>query len=79
SAAVAAARRARGRFPERERRPAGPRGYDDPRDYDDRPSYDDPRDYDDRRNYDDSRATVTDPRGARLPGEGGGWDTEVIR
>ncbi|MER6811128.1 hypothetical protein ABT299_17810 [Spirillospora sp. NPDC000708] len=97
AAAAAAARRARGRFPERDPRAAVPRGYDDRLGYDDRPGYDDdPRGYDDPRGVDDlrgmddprvtgplggrdSRSTVTDPRGVPLPGEGGGWDTEVIR
>ncbi|WP_433138571.1 hypothetical protein ACQPZ8_37100 [Actinomadura nitritigenes] len=109
AAAAAAARRARGRFPERDPRAAVPRGYADRLGYDDRPGYDDdPRGYDDPRGVDDlrgiddlrgvddprrmddprvtgplggrdSRSTVTDPRGVPLPGEGGGWDTEVIR
>ncbi|WP_433238170.1 hypothetical protein [Actinomadura nitritigenes] len=109
AAAAAAARRARGRFPERDPRAAVPRGYADRLGYDDRPGYDDdPRGYDDPRGLDDlrgiddlrgvddprrmddprvtgplggrdSRSTVTDPRGVPLPGEGGGWDTEVIR
>ncbi|MBO2461824.1 hypothetical protein [Actinomadura violacea] len=122
AAAAAAARRARGRFPDHDPRPAAPYGHDAPRRYDDDPrAYDDPRGTDDLRNLDDprgyddaprgmddtrrlddarmrdgarrmddpraggglggrdSRATVTDPRGVPLPGEGGGWDTEVIR
>ncbi|GAA0242631.1 hypothetical protein GCM10009527_044150 [Actinomadura nitritigenes] len=57
---------------------------DDLRGVDDLRGADDPRRMDDPRvtgplGGRDSRATVTDPRGVPLPGEGGGWDTEVIR
>ncbi|MGI5321886.1 hypothetical protein [Actinomadura nitritigenes] len=60
------------------------RGLDDLRGMDDRRGVDDPRRMDDPRvtgplGGRDSRSTVTDPRGVPLPGDGGGWDTEVIR